>query len=104
MVRNILVDTSAIYAFISQSDQLEGHTQSRKTYSEILERGDRLYTTSYVLVEFTALIHRRLGFEPLRAFMGNWWTWFGGRQWSQSTGSGKRCGLARVLTGKSGTA
>ena len=39
MVRNILVDTSAIYAFISQSDQF--HTQSRETYSEILERGDR---------------------------------------------------------------
>ena len=67
MVRNILVDTSAIYAFISQSDQF--NTQSRETYSEILERGDRLYTTSYVLVEFTALNHRRLGFEPLRAFM-----------------------------------
>ena len=67
MVRNILVDTSAIYAFISQSDQF--HTQSRETYSEILERGDRLYTTSYVLVEFTALIHRRLGVEPLRAFI-----------------------------------
>ncbi len=80
MVRNILVDTSAIYAFISQSDQF--HTQSRETYSEILERGDRLYTTSYVLVEFTALIHRRLGFEPLRAFMesihGVWETlWIG---------------------------
>ena len=67
MARNVLVDTSAIYAFVSSGDRF--HTQSREIYSELLERGDLLYTTSYVLVESSALIHRRLGFEPLMAFM-----------------------------------
>ena len=74
MARNILVDTSAIYAFVSAGDRY--HTQSREVYSELLERGDQLYTTSYVLVESSALIHRRLGFEALRAFIesiqGGW--------------------------------
>ena len=67
MARNILVDTSAILAIVSTSDRF--HVQSRDIYSELLERGDQLYTTSYVLVESSALIHRRLGFEPLRAFI-----------------------------------
>ena len=67
MARNVLVDTSAIYAFVSSGDRF--HAQSREIYSELLERGDLLYTTSYVLVESSALIHRRLGFEPLMAFM-----------------------------------
>ena len=67
MARNVLVDTSAIYAFVSSGDRF--YTQSREIYSELLERGDLLYTTSYVLVESSALIHRRLGFEPLKAFI-----------------------------------
>ncbi len=67
MARNILVDTSAIYAIVSLSDRF--HAQAREIYSELLERGDRLYITSYVLVESSALIHRRLGSESLRAFI-----------------------------------
>ncbi len=67
MVRNILVDTSAIFALVSPDDIF--HAQSRDTFSEIVERGDQLYTTSYVLVESSALIHQRLGFEVLRTFI-----------------------------------
>ena len=67
MVRNILIDTSAILAIVSPGDRF--HTQSREIYSELVERGDQLYTNSYVLVESSALIHRRLGFEPLLAFI-----------------------------------
>ena len=67
MVRNILVDTSAIFALLSPDDRF--HAQSRNAFSEFVERGDQLYTTSYVLVESSALIHRRLGFEVLRAFI-----------------------------------
>ena len=67
MVRNILVDTSAIFALLSPDDRF--HAQSRNTFSEFVERGHQLYTTSYVLVESSALIHRRLGFEVLRAFI-----------------------------------
>ena len=67
MVRNVLVDTSAIYAFVSPDDRF--HDQSKEVYTELLERGDQLYTTSYVLVESSALIQRRLGFESLKAFI-----------------------------------
>ena len=67
MARNILVDTSAIFALVSPEDEF--HAEARDTFSEIVERGDQLYTTSYVLVESSALIHRRLGFEVLRTFI-----------------------------------
>ena len=67
MARNILVDTSAIYALVEPSDRF--HNDSKGIYAELLERGDQIYTTSYVLFEASALIHRRLGFEALRAFI-----------------------------------
>lgn len=89
MVRNILVDTSAIFAIVSPGDRF--HTQARDIYLELLERGDQLYTTSYVLVESSALIHRRLGFEPLRTFS------------SQSGEHGKPYGLSEAPMRKSGT-
>ena len=54
MARNVLVDTSAIYAFVSSGDRF--HTQSREIYSELLDRGDLLYTTSYVLESQPATI------------------------------------------------
>ena len=67
MARNIVVDTS--------SNSCPGfprrcvHEQARATHLELLEQDDRLFTNSYVLVESSALIHRRLGFEPLREFI-----------------------------------
>ena len=67
MARNIVVDTSAILALASQDDAF--HEQARATHLELLEQDDRLFTNSYVLVESSALIHRRLGFEPLREFI-----------------------------------
>ncbi len=67
MDRNILVDTSAIFALVSPEDKF--HAEAQDTFSELVERGDQLYTTSYVLVESSALIHRRLGFEVLRTFI-----------------------------------
>ena len=64
---NVLIDTSAIYAIVSLRDRF--HTEATEIYSELLERGDRLYTTSYALLESAALIQRRLGFDRLRAFI-----------------------------------
>jgi predicted nucleic acid-binding protein len=65
MARRILVDTSAIFAIISSSDEF--HSRARHIYTNLLDRGDQLYTTSYILAETSALGHRRLGFEPLKA-------------------------------------
>jgi len=67
MARRILIDTSAIFAIISSTDDF--HHQARNTYTDLLDSGEELYATSYILVEASALIHRRLGFEPLRTFI-----------------------------------
>lgn len=67
MARRVIVDTSAIYALLSASDEF--HSMARQQYQDLIDRGDELHVTSYVLVEAGALVHRRLGFEPLRAFM-----------------------------------
>lgn len=67
MARNVLVDTSAILAIVSSADRY--HDQASLIYSEMIDQGDTLLTNSYVLVESSALIHRRLGFAPLQQFI-----------------------------------
>ncbi len=67
MPRNVLVDTSAILAIVSQTDRY--HDQASQTYLDLLDQGDTLLINSYVLVESSALIHRRLGFGPLQQFI-----------------------------------
>jgi len=64
---NVFVDTSAFYALASASDEF--HNSGKEIYLKLLENHVPLVTTSYVLVETMALIHRRLGFEVLEMFM-----------------------------------
>ena len=63
----VLVDTSAFYALASRNDEF--HERARKTFEALVDREQRIMTTSYVLVETMALIQRRLGFEVLRALI-----------------------------------
>lgn len=63
----VLVDTSAFYALISASDNF--HLQARRAYENLIDREQELWTTSYVLVELTTLVHRRLGFQTLQTLM-----------------------------------
>ena len=74
MDREIIIDTSAIFAFLDPDDLF--HAQATETYYNLLSNGDRLFTNSYVLVESSALIHRRMGFAALRSFLdsvhGRW--------------------------------
>lgn len=67
MPRNVFVDTSAIFAILSPNDRY--HDEANRVYFELVDQGDTLFTNSYVLVEASALIHRRLGFAPLRQFV-----------------------------------
>jgi predicted nucleic acid-binding protein len=67
MARSIIVDTSAIFALINPVDEF--HTSASDTYTDLLDSGYRLCITSYILVEVSALVHRRLGFGPLRSFV-----------------------------------
>ena len=62
----IFVDTSAWYALVSASDQ--DHQAARAVYAGLVEQGEELVTTSYVLAETMGLIQRRLGWKPLELF------------------------------------
>lgn len=66
---SIFIDTSAFYALASSSDEF--HDYAKKTYKKLLEDNKHLITTSYIFIETMALIHRRLGFETLEAFVNS---------------------------------
>lgn len=58
------VDTSAIYALLVRSE--EGHPATVAAFRSLVESGQGLFTTSYVLVEAVALLQHRLGLDPIR--------------------------------------
>lgn len=63
----VILDTSAFYALISSADAF--HTQAKPAYERLLDWEWEMWTTSYILVETSALVHHRLGFSSLKAFM-----------------------------------
>ena len=67
MNNRVLVDTSAFYALIANDDAY--HQTARTCYASLMDQQAELYTTSYVMVECVALIHRRLGFTILNKFV-----------------------------------
>lgn len=60
-----LVDTSALYALLDRDDQ--NHPEAKERWEMLLEEGEPLCTHTYVGVEITALVQRRLGIEAVRA-------------------------------------
>ena len=62
----LLVDTTVWYALASPGDQFHG--QARTAYDRVIDRNQEVWTTSYVLVETIALVHRRLGFDLLASW------------------------------------
>src|SRR6185295_12707103 len=46
----------------------EEHSRAAATYRELLEAGEPLISTSYVLVETIALLQRRLGIDAVSTF------------------------------------
>jgi predicted nucleic acid-binding protein len=56
---SIFVDTSALYALIVRTES--GHDLMTKAFQKLVERGQPLLTTNYVLVETTALLQHRFG-------------------------------------------
>ncbi|GEM_PF-6706686 len=63
----VLVDTSAVYALVSSTDQF--HTDAHRTLDKLIEERAIIFITNYVLVEFQALAIPRLGFETVRNFI-----------------------------------
>ncbi len=58
------VDTSAWLAVLDADD--EHHEEARGAWLGALSRGEQLVTSSYVVVETTAIVQRRLGMEAVR--------------------------------------
>jgi predicted nucleic acid-binding protein len=63
---NVFVDTSGLYALLVQNDVR--HSQARQSFDYFARQKARLYTSSFVLVETTALLKRRVGLESVREF------------------------------------
>lgn len=62
----VFADTSAFFALGSAADQ--AHLAARKAWRGLRERDVELVTTSYVLLETSALLQRRLGLDSVRFF------------------------------------
>lgn len=62
----LFVDTSAFYALMDRDDA--NHRDARR-YWDGLGPDESLVTHSYVLVETSALVQRRLGIDALREFV-----------------------------------
>ena len=62
-----MVDTSALFAVVSAEDGY--HARATAMFEALVNAGDGLHLTSYVFMEASALIHRRLGFEKLKTLV-----------------------------------
>ncbi len=60
----VFADTSALYALLVSSE--EGHAAVAGAFVRIVERGNQLVTTNYVILETVALLQRRIGLAAVR--------------------------------------
>ena len=60
----VFVDTSALLAVLDADDDF--HSPARRIWGDLLQRGEDLFCTSYVLVECFALVQNRLGIAAVR--------------------------------------
>jgi predicted nucleic acid-binding protein len=63
---SVFVDTSALLAVLHSGD--ENHARASRRFRALLESGEGLVTTSYVLVETVALLQHRFGLAAVRGF------------------------------------
>ena len=62
---SVLVDTSALYAVLDADDA--EHSRAIAEWHRLMHGAFSLVTTSYILVETTALVQHRLGMDAARA-------------------------------------
>jgi predicted nucleic acid-binding protein len=63
---SVFLDTSAFFAILDADDAM--HPRARQEWERELGSGESLHTSSYVLVETSALLQRRIGMDALRSF------------------------------------
>lgn len=61
----VYVDTSGLLAVMDSGDQF--HEQAKAEWVRLLESGEGLVCSSYVLLETNALVQHRLGMDAVRA-------------------------------------
>ncbi len=61
---SVFVDTSALLAVLDADDGF--HPAARQIWTDLLQRAEDLYCTSYVLIECFALVQHRLGMAAVR--------------------------------------
>jgi predicted nucleic acid-binding protein len=62
----IFADTSALFALLVRNDYM--HVRAKLNFEHFAATGMRLLTSSYVLLETTALLQRRVGLEAVWSF------------------------------------
>ena len=67
MYSRVIVDTPAFYALLSRADA--HHRQASRIFQHLVDYEAELYTTSYIFLEVTTLVHRRLGLESLEVMI-----------------------------------
>jgi len=63
----IFLDTSAVYALADRDDR--NHETAVRAFTSALQRQEEFLLHNYVIVESTALLHRRLGWGAARQFV-----------------------------------
>ncbi len=62
----VFADTSGLFAFLVQDDYM--HVRAKAVFQSFAEENTQLLTSSYVLVETTALLQRRVGVDAVLEF------------------------------------
>ena len=63
----VFVDTSALLALLDRHEPRRSAVT--EAWNQAFDRGDRLFTSSYVAVETVSLLQRRWGMEAVRVFV-----------------------------------
>ena len=61
---SLFVDTSAVFAYLVETET--SHAAVRELLADVVTRGETLLATSYVVVESSALLQRRIGMAAVR--------------------------------------
>lgn len=63
---NIFADTSGLFALLVKNDYMS--VRAKENFNYFAEKNVQLVTSSFVLVETTALLQRRIGMAPVNDF------------------------------------
>lgn len=63
---NIFTDTSGLFALLVKNDYM--YVRARENFNYFAEKNVQLVTSSFILIETTALLQRRIGMAPVHDF------------------------------------